>query len=421
MLAQGLVRRSLFPGSDALRMADREAGLEAELVGHRWDLGCFQEVDRTDIHCATLDQSGYSYVYEKGYPAKQHGLMIAWRIHPRSLSGQGEGVGHGPVFERKPAAQKTIFLDHVDVAQYLPNTTSRTTRHARRACSRITRNIALFVALPLVGGGGVIAATTHLFWHPMHGYERARQVGIIARELDTFRKSEPAFSDWPTIFAGDFNDQPDSAAYALLTGQEPGPNGVEEVARSTVVHQSVDQLGEREKADQGHRTDEEDGDEGEDEAGEEDGSGEGGSDDRMLKNCRHATAADGLLTLTELAELHRIPDGNGHALSTYGTYNSDPTNMFGTPGPRKERWNDETWTPDTPNPHEGPCKEPMFTLFSPLFSLTLDYIFLFPQGNLHPKVSALLPTHPKDVLQVGLPRKGICCSDHIPIGAQIQI
>lgn len=42
MLAQGLVRRKLFPGSDALRWKDREAGLQAELVGHDWDVGCFQ-------------------------------------------------------------------------------------------------------------------------------------------------------------------------------------------------------------------------------------------------------------------------------------------------------------------------------------------------------------------------------------------
>lgn len=45
MLAQGLVRRKLFPGSDALRWKDREAGLAAELAGHDWDLGCFQVSD----------------------------------------------------------------------------------------------------------------------------------------------------------------------------------------------------------------------------------------------------------------------------------------------------------------------------------------------------------------------------------------
>lgn len=42
MLAQGLVRRKLFPGSDCLKWKDREAGLSAELVAHAWDVGCFQ-------------------------------------------------------------------------------------------------------------------------------------------------------------------------------------------------------------------------------------------------------------------------------------------------------------------------------------------------------------------------------------------
>lgn len=42
MLAQGLVRRKLFPGSDAMRWKDREAGLGAELLGHGFDVASLQ-------------------------------------------------------------------------------------------------------------------------------------------------------------------------------------------------------------------------------------------------------------------------------------------------------------------------------------------------------------------------------------------
>jgi RNA exonuclease NGL2 len=74
LLAQGLVRRKLFPGSDCLKWKDREAGLRAELVGHAFDIACFQEVDRLDSHGPNLEKAGFKFVYEKGYAAKQHGL-----------------------------------------------------------------------------------------------------------------------------------------------------------------------------------------------------------------------------------------------------------------------------------------------------------------------------------------------------------
>ena len=42
MLAQGLVRRELFPGSDCLKYKQRQPGLQAELASYDWDIGCFQ-------------------------------------------------------------------------------------------------------------------------------------------------------------------------------------------------------------------------------------------------------------------------------------------------------------------------------------------------------------------------------------------
>lgn len=60
----------------------------------------------------------------------------------------------------------------------------------------------------------------------------------------------------------------------------------------------------------------------------------------------------------------------------------------------------------------------MWTLHSTIFALTLDYIFLFgPQ----PAVRALLPTHRTAVLEPGVPRRGVCVSDHVAIGAELQM
>ena len=83
----------------------------------------------------------------------------------------------------------------------------------------------------------------------------------------------------------------------------------------------------------------------------------------------------------------------------------------------------------------------MWTLFSSLFSLTLDYIFFFPvsssslataeQQRKHeegeaekkgrPNVTALLQMHRTEVLTPGIPRRGVCASDHVLIGAEFQL
>lgn len=471
ILAQGLVRRKLFPGSDCLKFKDRSVGLTAELssrTGHGWDVGCFQEVDRMDVHGETMDKDGFSYVYEKGYRQKQHGLLIAWR---RDLFGE---LAH---------SQMTIDLDAESV--------SSSSEPVRTACSRVTRNVGLFVALRTqTGAPGLIVGTTHLFWHPMHAYERVRQSGILVRRLQEFRTG--LGEEWqqaPCVLAGDFNDQPHSATYHLLTGRRLTNHCYEEVATSSVVHKSIDER--REKGDvsngfapgttepardapaqktqpamsevfdalpdsqEGEEKGEDDEVEGEEEEAEEEGEGEGEADDRMLKNCRAATPKDALLSMEELLQLHDVsrprPASNpiqapsshtdhqrafqaSHLGSAYGLHYghmSEPSedgNYFGSPERGRERWDDADWTEGTPNCHRGESTEPMWTIFSSLFSLTLDYIFMLPKAaaddkgpKIYPRVTRLLRTHRTETLQPGVPRKGVCASDHIAIGAEIEL
>ncbi len=298
----------------------------------------------------------------------------------------------------------------------------------------------------------------------------------------------------------DFNDQPHSATYHLLTGQPINQHCLDELKASSVVHQSIDirvnaerarakgDAQEQKKAataaaagsseaqskdasaisaadtpsnattaSGGEKTEAGEEGEEEDEMPEGDPEGEEG-DDQILKNCRVAQPSDGLLSIEELQYLyHPTPSSSSPGagtssttaktslLSTYAAYNTDTGNFFGTPGRGRERYDDESWTPNTPNPHEGPSREPMWTIFSSLFSLTLDYIFLLPSPSplpsrshsasedagekeeeaqaekreRHAGVTALLETHRTDVLQPGVPRKGVCASDHIAIGAEI--
>ncbi|PWN53700.1 Endonuclease/exonuclease/phosphatase [Violaceomyces palustris] len=493
MLAQGLVRRKLFPGSDCLKFKERHPGLSSELVGHGWDLGLFQEVDKIEFHSETLRENGYEWCFMKGYESKQHGLMISWRVDKVKRRGF-----RGRCFEKVPLKKKMIYLDDESV--------SGPDQPKRSACSRVTRNVALFVALKLAANPesfdsasppprpkGVIAATTHLFWHPMHAYERCRQSGILVRSLEEFRKSMgPEYKDWPVVLAGDFNDQPHSATYHLLTGKRLTDHCKEEIASSSVVHKSIDEkrlrlaesgkqsspngsgeatLGSPSDNKEADRNDSmEDVDE-EEEEGEEDEEEEeeGGKDDQMLKNCRPATVDDQLLTLSEMIQLHDlsrpppdqasvIPSEEGSdslveeeerigLQSAYGARYGDvkdpeeSQNFFGSKSRGRERYDDPDWNPETPNVHTGDSKEPMWTIFSSLFSLTLDYIFLLPQAVgpstnskeaapasknggaaiTYPEITSLLRTHGTEVLRPGIPRKGVCASDHIAIAAEIVI
>lgn len=481
ILAQGLVRRKLFPGSDCLKFKDRCVGLSAELssrTGHGWDVGCFQEVDRMDVHGGMMQRDGFSYVYEKGYRQKQHGLLVAWK---RDLFGE------------RPHSQMTIDLDAESVAP--------ASERVRTACSRITRNVGLFVALRAQSSKdkeastspGLIVATTHLFWHPMHAYERARQSGILVRRLQEFRSE--LGDDWrdaPCILAGDFNDQPHSATYHLLTGRKLTQHCHKEVSLSSLVHKSIDERREKgnvsngfapgttepardapntkkaEATDEGTKEQQQDVQGAEDDADEEEaeaeeqreegkgeGEGEGeAADDRMLKNCRAATAQDALLSMDELLQLHdvarprpgSVAAQNGSSLPQKAVHSAhlgsayalhygqvrepcEEGNFFGSPGRGRERWDDPDWTPETGNCHQGDSAEPMWTIFSSLFSLTLDYIFMLPKAGLegetasaeYPTVTRLLPTHRTETLQPGVPRKGVCASDHIAIGAEIEL
>jgi RNA exonuclease NGL2 len=100
-----------------------------------------------------------------------------------------------------------IKLD--DLPLFYPSSSPSTSdppTHSRKSIglSRKTRNVALFVALAFNEdkSKGMIVGTTHLFWHPQHVYERARQTGIMLREAKAFRDAGEGWGDWPVVLAG---------------------------------------------------------------------------------------------------------------------------------------------------------------------------------------------------------------------------
>ncbi|KAF8898647.1 Endonuclease/exonuclease/phosphatase [Infundibulicybe gibba] len=250
--------RELFPTSTCLKAAQREHMIHHELIAHDADVLCLQEVDRLPKLLPFLAHAGYSHHYSAG-PGKQHGCLIAFK-----------------------SLLYTKIADRV--IQYDTQSIRDGDGVASRGLSFQTKNIANIVVLGRNGDldQGYIIATTHLFWHPRYRYERARQAGILFREVKNLR-SQLGLENWPCIIAGDFNFPPDDVCYSLIFGDPLLPEQEVTLNQSRVVHVSVDPTVPKTRA-----------------IAED---GEDGDPDRVITSARAATPEDGLMTVPELIEM----------------------------------------------------------------------------------------------------------------------
>lgn len=427
MLAQTLVRRKLFPGSDCLKWKDRQEGLAAELKAYPADIICLQEVDRMDVILPQLEPSlGFTY---------------------RQVAARGRGKSHGCVvlyredkFEYK--SHKVVVYDEEPIWGSGSCDTASDRRRARGGTRRTT-NIGLIVALKRKSGtngngeaaGGLVVATTHLFWHPDFSYERARQALILCKHVLAYRAQvernpESTGRPWDAILAGDFNSQPSEPGYHLVTRPDT-PLTIkhkEILERGRVVHDSLDKLAEALEAKPAATTtaepsleqpvasgEKEEGDEegeGDEEEEEDDGEADEVADPTLPKACRRPTDDDGLPTSEQLQAMAREILGSQGLASSYGSSawsSIDSSYRALTFGGREGGSADE-----------GVSDEPNWSSFTPLWRLQLDYIFAFPSSRLRSPVKLLLP-HQTEDMEPGLPRKGVCASDHVLIGAEYDL
>ncbi|KAI9060199.1 Endonuclease/exonuclease/phosphatase [Trametes sanguinea] len=367
LLAQTLVRRELFPTSDCLKASQREHMLYREIASHNADICCLQEVDRTEKFFPELEKAGYAWVYAAG-PRKKHGCLIAFRKD---------------VYEC--VRERVVAYDDEEVRE-------DGELQARRGSSFRTKNIGSLVALRRKGadGDGVIVATTHLFWHPA-------QAAVLLREVVRFRDEglEPQ-RRWPAIIAGDFNFGPDDPAYALLMGDPLLPEQKKRLESSYVVHATIDPTV---ALDGAAPADEED--EGA-EAGEND-------PDRIIVNARPAQPSDGLLSDIELGELFR------HSGRVTSAYDAGQRQLPGvaasglTFGSRVS----------VPVERRG-AFEPVYTSYTHYWQAVLDYIFVLDAPGRDVSIVRLAKPHSKEAFGEGLPRKGVCGSDHISLAAELH-
>ncbi|ETW86966.1 hypothetical protein HETIRDRAFT_99377 [Heterobasidion irregulare TC 32-1] len=377
LLAQCLVRRELFPVSDCLKGAQREHMIYREILSPNADILCLQEVDRLEKLLPIIESGGYEHVYAAG-PRKKHGSLIAYR----------RGV-----FTKI----KTHVLDF-DTAQVR----DKSGGDADRGCtglSHVTKNVANIVALKREGteDGGVIVATTHLFWHPSYSYERARQAGILLREVTKFRDANDC-ANWPCILAGDFNFSPTDPGYSLLVGAPLLPAQHDLLSQSCVVHLSVDPS----VAPTTPKSTS---------AGADDDDEEGGADpDRVIKNARPARPSDGLLTAAELAALFETPARPRSA------YDAGQRLLAHSAEPSIARCGDRLALP----PARLGAYEPEWTSYTHYWKTVLDYIFVIDPPDRVSAVVGLLKPHQTSDLDPGIPRKGISGSDHVSLAAELQ-
>nr|ODN96642.1 hypothetical protein L204_03351 [Cryptococcus depauperatus CBS 7855] len=357
LLAQTLVRRKLFPGSDCLKWSDRKPLLASEMAHHaQCQIICLQECDMLPALLPSLPD--HTPITAAG-PGKSHGLVILY---------------NNSIFTQ--FSFKVIHLDFENLNDNHPDGSSMETTalmKRARASSRYTKNIALLAALSSNANpkNGVIVATTHLFWHPKYTYERTRQALVLTRAIRKWQ-SEDGLVHWPVLLAGDLNTQPSEATYHLLASPHIPLSLAQrqDLQESLAVHNSVEKIplippcsstqstvpDLSASANSGTSTP------GQIKTAEEKEEDHDDKDDKIAANCRSPMldGSDGLPTVDQLVKLYQEEFPFQGAMSVYGgtnwtNYGKDVPS-FGLRLSKED---------------EVGNKEPGYTCFTPLFKLTL--------------------------------------------------
>lgn len=206
IIAQSHIKREMYPycAKDTLRWAYRRRRLQVELESMDADILALQEVDHWGTFFQDqLAQRGYDgFFCEKerrrtsisDQQQPKDGLVVAWRrdqfrmirafeidLAPTmpDLADATPNIGQVVVLEK----QRETMIDSITEKSYLD---------------------------PLV----LVIINTHLYWKPGFDALRAIQAAMLIREAS---QREPALTSSPVILCGDFNSDPTSRAYHLLT------------------------------------------------------------------------------------------------------------------------------------------------------------------------------------------------------------
>jgi len=130
--------------------------------------------------------------------------------------------------------------------------------------------------------------------------------------------------------------------------------------------------------------------------------------DKIITNARPAMPSDGLLTTAELADLYATPVRSAYdeGLSKHRQTTKDLVAYC-------DRVNLE--------PFRRGANEPEWTSYTHYWKTVLDYIFILDPLNVHSIVTGISQPPRTEDLDPGIPRKGVCGSDHVSLCAEIMM
>ncbi|KAI8999213.1 Endonuclease/exonuclease/phosphatase [Gaertneriomyces semiglobifer] len=294
LLAQCLCRRELYPYCERgdLRIKNRLPRLIATLRSIAPDIACLSEVDNLDLLLPSFPDYDSFYTLKPGVPVELSRKSQSEKKTNNSCdnkddlqAGTTEESGNaGGASEKKEKEGHHGLLvlwkrDRFELVKreeivydawrerYTPSQPQPDDIHDQNTDFNVgleyTGNIAQIVALKPVdtsshggedskmgrGGmvGGVVVTNTHLHWRPTFHFERLRQVGILLERLKVFSGELVQTGDqhvdgvgveWKTFLCGDWNMNPASPVYKLLTrtvspSTRHPPNGDDHPANDT--------------------------------------------------------------------------------------------------------------------------------------------------------------------------------------------
>ncbi|KAF9583440.1 hypothetical protein BGW38_009455 [Lunasporangiospora selenospora] len=218
----------MFPlaSQKALRWKHRRQNLLQEFLSFSPDLACLQEVDFwEETYLPALTKAGYETAYYRNF-SKKHGCAIVWR---KARFEKLEQL----TIEYDDHGQPTFSTGNVGLLVALKPTQPKPAENPDPNADMVLSDELDIEADGYDDGpspnppGGILVATTHLFWRPDGSYERLRQATIFmdkVREWNEKRK-------FTVLIGGDFNTTPRDAAYRAMTRNEMPTNQIPDLEK----------------------------------------------------------------------------------------------------------------------------------------------------------------------------------------------
>lgn len=185
----------------ALAWTYRKRNLIREMAHFDADILCLQEIQAD--HYEDHFQPYFSRL----------GFDSSFKVKTRESMGRKGKIDGCATFFRRDM----FVLREQHTVEYNAIAHSRT-KESRTLNRCLKGNVGLILILDIADGSGpIVVANTHLYWDPDLTDVKLFQVDVFMQELELLIQSRRLGADVPVIVAGDFNSEPISSVYELLS------------------------------------------------------------------------------------------------------------------------------------------------------------------------------------------------------------